>query len=98
MLIERPIIVRSTTRPIFEADAGRAERIARSVSVVGDQVGASENTFLFRFSLFDLSFCLSVRVGALTVNLFLMFAPGSIHYLPMISNTLFDLIVPCYRE
>ncbi|EYC06394.1 hypothetical protein Y032_0076g1034 [Ancylostoma ceylanicum] len=37
MLIERPIIVRSTTRPIFEADAGRAERIARSVSVVGDQ-------------------------------------------------------------
>ncbi|CAJ0607791.1 unnamed protein product [Cylicocyclus nassatus] len=37
MLIERPIIVRSTTRPTFEADAGRAERVARSVSVVGDQ-------------------------------------------------------------
>ncbi|KAK6043962.1 hypothetical protein COOONC_18533, partial [Cooperia oncophora] len=36
MLIERPIIVRSTPRPIFEADAGRAERVARSVSVVGD--------------------------------------------------------------
>ncbi|VDO08956.1 unnamed protein product [Haemonchus placei] len=36
MLIERPIIIRSTPRPIFEADAGRAERVARSVSVVGD--------------------------------------------------------------
>ncbi|PIO64161.1 hypothetical protein TELCIR_14220, partial [Teladorsagia circumcincta] len=32
MLIERPIIVRSTPRPIFEADAGRAERVARSDS------------------------------------------------------------------
>ncbi|EPB66156.1 dedicator of cytokinesis [Ancylostoma ceylanicum] len=42
MLIERPIIVRSTTRPIFEADAGRAERIARSVSVVGDQSSVIE--------------------------------------------------------
>nr|CDJ83685.1 Dedicator of cytokinesis domain containing protein [Haemonchus contortus] len=36
MLIERPIIIRSTPRPVFEADAGRAERVARSVSVVGD--------------------------------------------------------------
>ncbi|WKX95563.1 hypothetical protein Q1695_012204 [Nippostrongylus brasiliensis] len=37
LLVERPIIVRSTPRQIFEADAGRVERIARSVSVVSDQ-------------------------------------------------------------
>ncbi|VDM56495.1 unnamed protein product, partial [Angiostrongylus costaricensis] len=37
MVTERPIIVRSTSRQIFEADAGHADRIARSVSVVGDQ-------------------------------------------------------------
>uniref|UniRef100_A0A0K0CXL0 DUF3398 domain-containing protein n=1 Tax=Angiostrongylus cantonensis TaxID=6313 RepID=A0A0K0CXL0_ANGCA len=38
MVTERPIIVRSTSRQIFEADAGHADRIARSVSVVGDQL------------------------------------------------------------
>ncbi|KAK6028421.1 hypothetical protein OSTOST_05532 [Ostertagia ostertagi] len=57
MLIERPIIVRSTPRPIFEADAGRAERVARSVSVVGDSVRVayffvSCSKHLPRYSLF----------------------------------------------
>ncbi|KJH41274.1 dedicator of cytokinesis [Dictyocaulus viviparus] len=42
MVAERPIIVRSTTRQIYETDAGRAERIARSVSVAGEQDSLSK--------------------------------------------------------
>ena len=36
MAIERPIIVRNTPRALFELDGTRAERVARSASLVAD--------------------------------------------------------------